>query len=418
MKRVLVALAIILTLINVSAVYASSPVGRWDATIKMKDIVIPFRLDITGDGSNLQGVLFNGDEKQTTTSASLENETIVLSFEHYLLKITATVGTEELVGKVQGRFSREEYLTTLPFEAKRHSEKPLASEGVPPIGGLWEIEYNSLKGEKAWRLIVKQAGARVTASILRVDGDTGALEGSYQDGKFVLSHFDGSRPLVAVLTPEKDGTLLVELQGAFSSAEPLVAYRSTEARAKSLPEPANFTTNTTVKDPLGKFCFRFPDTNGTIISSDDLRFENKVIIAVITGTWCPNCHDEAPYLVELYHRYHDKGLEIVALDFEEAEQQGNFVRQRAFIKQYKIPYIYLIAGTPAELAQKIPQAQNLNSWPSTIFIGRDGRVKLIHSGFAASASGQFNSELKQEFTSTVERLLVEGKNDQASVKSK
>ena len=32
------------------------------------------------------------------------------------------------------------------------------------------------------------------AAILRVDGDTGALTGSYKDGKFLLGHFSGARP--------------------------------------------------------------------------------------------------------------------------------------------------------------------------------------------------------------------------------
>jgi hypothetical protein len=33
----------------------------------------------------------------------------------------------------------------------------------------------------------------------------------------------------------------------------------------------------------------------------------------------------------------------------------------------------------------VPQAVNLNTWPATFVIGRDGRVKAIHSGFAAPA---------------------------------
>ena len=49
----------------------------------------------------------------------------------------------------------------------------------------------------------------------------------------------------------------------------------------------------------------------------------------------------------------------------------------------------------------------LNTWPATFFIGRDGRVKHIHAGFAAPASGEFNAQLKQEFTSTIEKLLAE-----------
>ena len=64
--------------------------------------------------------------------------------------------------------------------------------------------------------------------------------------------------------------------------------------------------------------------------------------------------------------------------------------------------------------EKVPQAVNLNTWPATIFVGRGGRVKLIHSGFAAPASGEFNNQLKDESTSTIERLLGEDAGERAS----
>jgi hypothetical protein len=57
--------------------------------------------------------------------------------------------------------------------------------------------------------------------------------------------------------------------------------------------------------------------------------------------------------------------------------------------------------------EKVPQAVNLNTWPATFFVGRDGLVKKIHAGFAAPASGDFHRQLKEEFTSTVESLLAE-----------
>ena len=127
----------------------------------------------------------------------------------------------------------------------------------------------------------------------------------------------------------------------------------------------------------------------------------------MTGTWCPNCHDEAQYLVELYAKYHAQGLEIVALDFEEPEQQNTLKRVNAFIKQYKVPYTYLIAGAPADMWDKVPQAVNLNTWPATLFIGRDGKVKATHAGFAGPASGIYHTQLRDEFTSNIERLLKE-----------
>ena len=97
----------------------------------------------------------------------------------------------------------------------------------------------------------------------------------------------------------------------------------------------------------------------------------------------------------------------MALDFEEPEQLADKTRLRAFIKNYGIDYTYLIGGEPKELQAKITQAENLNSWPTTFFLGRDGKVRLVHAGFAAPASGEFNTRLKTEVTQTVERLLSE-----------
>ncbi len=106
-------------------------------------------------------------------------------------------------------------------------------------------------------------------------------------------------------------------------------------------------------------------------------------------------------------KYRDKGLAIVALDFEEPEQQGSLVRERSFVKQYDVKYTYLIAGAPAEMWEKVPQLVNLNTWPATVFVGRDGRVRAVHSGFASPASGEFNRQLQDEFTSKIEQLLAE-----------
>jgi peroxiredoxin len=380
--------------------------GRYDATLNLKGIVIPFRLDISGEGNALVGTLYNGDDKETTTDASFVNGVVTLNFEHYLTKIVATPKGGKLEGKLLGRFERETYISEEPFEAAPHVDQPAFQGTVPQIGGVWEIEYESQKGEKAWRFIVKQNGPAVSASILRIDGDTGALVGSFNDGKFVLSHFDGSRPLVAEVTPQVDGTLQLLLKGAYTPDKPLIAYREAAARAKGLPEPDDFVMHTTVRNPNEVFAFKFPDVNGKLVSSDDPQFKGKVVLAIVTGTWCPNCHDEAQYLVQLYRKYHDQGLEIVALDFEEPEQQDSLSREKAFVKKYGVPYTYLIAGAPSEMWEKVPQAVNLNTWPATLFIGRDGRVKLIHSGFAAPASSEFNQELKQEFTSTIENLLA------------
>jgi hypothetical protein len=68
--------------------------------------------------------------------------------------------------------------------------------------------------------------------------------------------------------------------------------------------------------------------------------------------------------------------------------------------------------------EKMPQPVNLNTWPATIFIGRDGLVKGVHSGFASPAAGVFNDQLKAEFSSTVEKLLAQKLVSSAPLASK
>jgi len=280
---------------------------------------------------------------------------------------------------------------------------PVGNEKIPSIAGLWNVQVKSSKGESAWQLIVRQAGAEASAAILRIDGDTGAVTGTYRDGKFVLGHFSGGRPLRLELTPAADGTLSV----VQNKDNPLTATRMEIAKAKGLPEPSDPSRFTSVKDPTEPFRFSFPDVNGKLVSNTDPRFQGKVVIVSIAGSWCPNCHDEAPFFTELYKKYHGKGLEIVALSFEEEAQLKDPVRLRAFIKRYGIDYTVLLPGEPKELNAKVPQGENLNAFPTSFYIGRDGRVRSVHAGFPGKVTGKFHTEAKQEISALVERLLAE-----------
>jgi thiol-disulfide isomerase/thioredoxin len=382
-------------------VEAQSISGLWDASVVVNGgIEIPFRFEIAGSGTAIKGSFFNGDEKVTSTTGSFENGALTLSFDEYGTKVEATLKD----GRLEGQYSRGTRGAPYPFQAKRFAPAPVGDAPIPPIAGLWNIQVGkSSKGEEAWQLIVRQSGAEVSAAILRVDGDTGTLTGNYRDGKFVLSHFSGARPLRLELTPGSDGTLSV----VQNKDNPFTAVRADQARAKGLPQPSDPSRFTSVKDPTEPFRFSFPDLNGRVVSNTDEKFRGKVVIVSISGSWCPNCHDEAPFLGELYKKYRSRGLEIVSLSFEEEAQLKNPVRLRAFMKRYGIEYTVLIPGEPKELAERVPQGVNLSSFPTTFFIGRDGRVRAVHAGFPGKASGEFHTQAKEESTATVERLLAE-----------
>jgi peroxiredoxin len=402
MRRNLVvplALLVLAPLAQASPAARQSVTGLWDATVTVNDVEVPFRLEFSGAGNGFKGSFFNGDERVTSTRGTLDNGAIVLSFDEYGTTLEA-----KLIGDtLEGQYVRGTRGAPYPFRAKRFTPVSADAANVPAIAGLWNVQVKSAKGESAWQLIVKQSGAEASAAILRVDGDTGTLTGRYDGGKFVLSHFSGARPLRLEVTPQGDGTLTV----VQNNDKPLVAVRSELARAQGLPEPSDPSQFTSVKDPTEPLRFNFPDLNGRPVANTDERFRGKVVLVNISGSWCPNCHDEVPFLVDLYRQYKSRGLQIVGLSFEEAAQLKNPTRLKAFMKRYGVEYTVLLAGEPKEAPEKLPQAVNLNSFPTTFFIGRDGRVRGVTAGFPSKASGKFHEEAKAEITGRIERLLAE-----------
>lgn len=380
--------------------------GTWDARVDYGAVQIPFRFGISQTPAGVSGWFYNGDERIVSSGGSLEGGHLLLDFPAYGRRVDALLREDGSLAGTYGPAAAGSSLRVYPFSARPQQQHATGKGRGPSIDGLWIVPADSEKGgEKSWRFIVLKSGAELRASILRVDGDTGALTGPWQDGHYVLSHFDGARPLLIEVTPNKDGTLTILLRNSSGTNATLTACRPEVARARGIPDPADPDQHTSVSDPAEPFRFSFPDLNGTVVSNTDARFRNKVVIIDVAGSWCPNCHDEAPLLESLYRKYRSRGLEVVTLSFEEPEQYANPVRLRAFVHDFGLDYTVLLAGTLDQLHERLPQAVNLDAYPTTFFIGRDGRVKAVHAGFAAAATGSFHARVEQEFTRTIEKLL-------------
>jgi thiol-disulfide isomerase/thioredoxin len=392
---------------------APSPVtGLWDAIVVSNGIEIPFRFEIAGDGADVQGFFFEGDRKVGSTSGSFADGMLKLEYDHLNTTLEATLTDGQLVGSYKNKRPNSR-----PQDIRMRRFTPVSLEGeqAPPLAGTWEMrrnadEISAPRDTRTWHVFLRQSGAEVSGSILRVDGDTGTLVGHWSKGKLVLSHFAGERPNLFEATLNPDGTLAVTLNG---NAHYLVV-RQSEARAKGIPEPPDPSRYTSVTDPTTPFQFSFPDLTGKIVSNTDPQFRGKVVIVSIGGSWCPNCHDEAPFLTEVYKDYHARGLEIVGLMFEnDPDPKVSGPRVQAFMKRYGTPYPMLLAGTMTAspttktINEALPQVVNFGAYPTSIFLGRDGRVRSVHAGFASPATGEEHVRLKQELREIIERLLAE-----------
>src|SRR5471032_3300761 len=100
--------ALILVLLALVAVpsraSAQSVNGMWDATVLVNNgaLEIPFRFELSGSGANVKGSFFNGDEKTTSTSGSLENGKLSLSFDEMGTRLDATLKD----GRLEGEYAR------------------------------------------------------------------------------------------------------------------------------------------------------------------------------------------------------------------------------------------------------------------------------------------------------------------------
>ena len=63
--------------------------------------------------------------------------------------------------------------------------------------------------------------------------------------------------------------------------------------------------------------------------------------------------------------------------------------------------------TKAKASETLPALNRVLAFPTTIFIGRDGKVKHIHTGFSGPGTGIYYEQFKERFNQIVNELLNE-----------
>jgi peroxiredoxin len=165
-----------------------------------------------------------------------------------------------------------------------------------------------------------------------------------------------------------------------------------------------------LKEGEAKLNFRFPDLDSNMVSINDERFRNKVVVLQIMGSWCPNCMDETAFLSEYYKTNRQRGVEVIGLayeytkDFRKAEKSLRKFQQRHDV-QYPILNTGVTTSDSLRTEKTLPQFTPIKAFPTTIFIGKDGRVKKVHPGFEGPGTGQHFEAYKKEFNATIDALL-------------
>ncbi len=381
--------------------------GSWRGWLDSPGGELPFGLEIVRRESGYSGIVFNGDERIECPDVSVEPGRFRLRIERYDAVIDATIGEDGR--RLSGRWIKTAGggdLSSLPFHAD-HGVFPrfgapsgLSEPETPNIEGRWAVEFD--ESGPAVGVFETRPGGRVLGTFLTPTGDYRYLAGKFADGQLRLSAFDGAHAFLFHAALRDDGTLAGEFWSRDSWHETWTARRDPSA---DLPDGFELTRWLGAQ---GLDTFAFPDLGGRLRSLDDPEFRGAARIIEIFGSWCPNCNDAAELLGELERDYGDRGLSILGLAYEltgDFERDANQVRRFASHHGLKFPMLIAGVSDKAEASKTLPLIDRIRSYPTTIFIDGNGRVRAVHQGFSGPATGAAHADLRREFRRLVEAML-------------
>lgn len=386
--------------------------GTWRAVLTSPGGELPFILRISRRGA----AVVNGEERVSVSGVDVDGQRVAIRFDWYDSAIHATLSDDG--NSMTGDWTRTvpSGLARLPFRATRGAQPrflPAKIDALPTslrdVSGIWKAEFRDSDGVSPARGEFHQdrATGRVTGTFLTPTGDHRYLEGSFQNGLLRLSTFDGAHAFLFQARASNDGKLSGDYWSRDSYHASWTATRTDDSGA-TLPDGWK---DVGLTNSAGRLQFRFPDLDGNPVSLSDDRFRGKVVLVNIFGSWCPNCNDEAPLLAAWDRKYRAQGLEIVGLAYEftgNAARDGEMLRR--FARRYHIGYPLLLAGVSdkSKASATLPDLTGVLAYPTSLFIGRDGNVKKIYSGFSGPGTGGHYQKLRAEFEMEIGALLAEG----------
>lgn len=362
---------------------------------------IPFDLDVLKDGS-VQ--IFNHKEIVNMENILYTKDSFLIKspvFEGYIKAKKTSFGLE-------GYFINNSLDRKIEFKANPgHQRFKLKNDSKNyNFSGKWKVVFNPEKLEEYNAIgIFDQKNSKISGTFRTTTGDYGFMEGVSEGDSIKLSTFNGARSYLFKGEVEENIISGYFYRGNYNKI-PFIAKRDENYE---LPDPNNLTL---LNNQYNNFEFSFEDSAGELVSYNDSKFKDKVLVVQIMGTWCPNCLDETTFLSEFVSKNNYKDLEFVSLAFEYVKTKDRAITNINKLKaRFNIKYPVLLAqfGTSnkVEAQKRIPSLKQVVSYPTLIFIDKKKNVRRIHTGFNGPATGEKYENFKREFKELILKLLAE-----------
>jgi len=383
--------------------------GWYRASVKIPDNAkLIFNIEVTDKNKKIILYIRNGAERLLVDDIKQKGDSVFIEMPFFESSFRLKIQPDQsLAGKwIKGTSTKNLELPVV-FQYGIKERFKGSSTAKENISGRWKVDFTRPNGTDRPAIAeFQQKGSSLTGTFLTPSGDYRFLEGIVSGDSLYLSCFDGSHAYLFTAEIKQNEII----NGSFySSASNKETWRAVKNEQAALPDTIQ---RTQLKPGESKLDFSFKDINGKTVSINDARYKNKVVVIQLMGSWCPNCMDESKFLTAFYKQYQSKGVEVIALAYE---YSTDFNRSKAsvqkFINRFGIKYPVLITPTTVSDEQRtektLPQLTPIRSFPTTIFLNRQGNVYKVDNGFYGPGAGEFHQKFKAEFYRTIQSLLAE-----------
>lgn len=378
--------------------------GFWIGKLRIsKTRMIPFNMEVVKDS-----VYFVNAEERIGAEITQDGDLLVIKMPIFDSEFRISRNEKGVFGFWHNYAKGPDYqidFTANPIDKDSYDNRfgiP-ESETVTNFEGNWETTFD-VGSEEAYKALglLLQVGQDVKGTFLTETGDYRFLQGNAIGDSLYLSAFDGSHAFLFAAEMEGD-----TLRGTFYSGNHYqnnwVAFRNDDFELRN-PDSL---TRLKIGEELS---FSFPGIDGKPVDYPSPKYTEEVVIIQLLGSWCPNCMDETKFLTDLHKEYKNKGLHVIGIAFENPETlEGKIERVKELVNFYGAEYEFCIGGVASkkEAEKALPALSEVLSFPTTIFIDKDGQIRKIHTGFNGPGTGPYYLKFVEQTNKFVLKMLNE-----------
>lgn len=393
--------------LTVSAESQSLTQGAWFGNLIREDgQIIRFHLDVRTENKKPVFYIINANERLRIDKIRYTKDSVFFEMPVFESSFRVRrISPQRWEGVWMKGAAKQPQVMPFIAETQATVQSAALQPAIADITGRWAVTFT--EGNEISRPAVgewQQKGNTLRGTFLTPTGDYRYLSGAVDGDNMKLSAFDGVH---AFLFTAKINNAQTIGGGTFYSGpthkEPWEAVKNANA---TLPDVAGMY----FKDGDQKVKLRFRDLNNQWVSLNDAKFRNKVVVIQIMGSWCPNCMDETAFLSEYYNRNKQRGIEFIGLAYEYSTDRERSKKsidkfKRRFNVQYTLLNTGVTVGDSLRTEKTLPQFTNIKSFPTTIYIDKNGRFVKTKAGFEGPGTGEHYEAMKKEFEETITELL-------------